>query len=434
MKLGAFDYITKPFDLDEVRAHRRAGRGHAARRRRCRRCRRRGAAEVGDAELIGRSPAMQEVFETIGRVAADRAPVLITGESGTGKELVASAHPRQLAPAPTGRSSPSTAPPCSETLLESELFGHETGAFTGARDATEGPVRAGRRRHALPRRDRRAWTCDAAGQAAARAAGARVRAGRRRRRRSRSTCASSPRPTATCRALIADGRFREDLYYRLNVVPIELPPLRKRKEDILLIAEHFIRDLNVKFGKNVVGFSPEAADAVMHYDWPGNVRELRNVLERLVLLEDTDLIAPWHLPTEISGRAGRLESGALSLGINSETLSFKAAKEAVLDRFEAQVPLRRPRPPCRQRHPGQHRLRPGARQLPAPDGGIRDQERGIQEGVRFKPNSRLRFAGLRETQAARIQQRTTDNGQPSAQVPCPSRPCTSSAPWSARRW
>ncbi len=221
-------------------------------------------------------------------VAQSRSTVLITGETGTGKELVA----RAIHDWSAQREMPLVRVNCAalpETLIESELFGHVRGAFTGAVGEQEGPVRAGRRRHDLPRRDRR-HRADGAGQAAARAAGARVRAARLRADGARWTSASSPRPIATCASSASEGRFHEDLYYRLNVIPIAMPPLRDRREDIPLLVEHFIRRHASRAGKRIDGIAPEAMAVLTEAPWPGNVRELENTVERAVVLAPQPVI------------------------------------------------------------------------------------------------------------------------------------------------
>ena len=219
---------------------------------------------------------MQEVFALIRRRRGSAATVLITGETGTGKELVA----RALHSTARARERPFVAVNCAaipETLLESELFGHKRGAFTDARtdapglfvEADGGTIFLDEIGELPPR---------AAGQAAARAAGARGPAARRDAQPRRSTCASSPRPTGTWRQRLASGAFREDLYYRLNVVHIQLPPLRERAEDILPLAEHFLAQLRgAARARTCAAFHEAATKALLGYDWPGNVRELENV-------------------------------------------------------------------------------------------------------------------------------------------------------------
>ena len=224
---------------------------------------------------------MQDILQLAREVASLRSTVLIQGESGTGKELIARAIHNSGDRAPK----PFVAVSCAalaETLLESELFGHEKGSFTGATAPEARQVRDGRRRHHLPRRDRR-HLAQAAGGPAARAAGA-----------ERSTAwAASEEVRVDVRVIaatnvnlqqaVADGRFRDDLFYRLNVIEIRIPPLRERREDIPLLAEHFIERLSRELGKEVTDISEGALRILMDYDWPGNVRELENAIERAIV-------------------------------------------------------------------------------------------------------------------------------------------------------
>jgi DNA-binding NtrC family response regulator len=331
MKKGAYDYITKPFDFPRLENIVEKSVDLLNLRKEVALLKH---GQVRHTEMIGRSPKMQEVFEIIRKVAAGPfTSVLITGESGTGKELVA----RAVHDNSSNAKKPFVAVSCTalqETLLESELFGHERGAFTDAREAKEGLFELA---------EGGTIFLDEIGDMDLKIQAKLLRALENREIRrvgGTKTIKVNVRAVAATNKDMAEmvrrGTFREDLYYRLRVVPIQLPPLRERREDILLIAEQFIRDLNQKFGRNVAGFTPEAADAMTHYDWPGNVRELRNVLERLVLLEDTELIAPRHLPPEISGRAARSAAGpaAITVALGAETMNFKAAKEAVTERFE----------------------------------------------------------------------------------------------------
>ena len=189
--------------------------------------------------LLGRTPAMTAVYKQIAHAASADAPVLIIGESGTGKELVARAihqhgnrSGRPFVPINCGA--------LTETLLESELFGHVKGSFTGAVSRHEGRVPDRPHRHRLSRRSRRD-VAGAAGQAAARAAGGRSARRSARAARSKSTCASSRPPTSTSRRAVAEGKFRQDLFYRLGVVIINLPPLRERRDDIPLLVERFLQ-------------------------------------------------------------------------------------------------------------------------------------------------------------------------------------------------
>ena len=224
--------------------------------------------------------------------------MLLLGESGTGKEVVRARHPHVERAARRGPSSPSTARRCRETLLESELFGHEKGAFTGAHRAEDGPLELA---------DGGTVFLDeigdmlagAAGQAAARPAGAGLRAGRAARGRSRSTCAIIAATNRDLEAAVKDGRFREDLYHRLNVMPITLPPLRERREDIPALAQFFLERFARETTKGFVEIAPDALERLYRYGWPGNVRELGNVVERAIVLGRPPRVTLEDLPPRV---------------------------------------------------------------------------------------------------------------------------------------
>jgi two-component system, NtrC family, response regulator AtoC len=280
MKLGAYDYVSKPFDLDEVLFTVRRALVQRSLVAQVQSFEHRDEAS-GDEELIGNSPRMLSVFKTIGRVAATSEPVLITGESGTGKEVVASSihanSPR------SGR--PFIKVNCaalSPNLLESELFGHERGAFTGA---------ISRRRGRFEQADGGTLFLDEVGELGIELQAKLLRVvqtGKFELVGGETTIATDVRiVAATNRDLltsIAEKRFREDLYYRLNVVAIELPPLRERRDDIPLLAEHIISRLARKYAWPHLGLSPETVRALCEQPWEGNVRQLQNVLVRAAIL------------------------------------------------------------------------------------------------------------------------------------------------------
>ncbi|MCK6505335.1 sigma-54 dependent transcriptional regulator [Myxococcota bacterium] len=288
LKLGAYDYITKPFEQDELRmvidkALRReeASRGVLH------------EDAAGRFAIIGRTPSMKQVYSLIEKVADSPTTVLIGGESGTGKELVARAlHDHSSrAKAPFIQVNCGAIP---EALFESELFGYEKGAFTGAVASKPGRFELA---HGgtlfldevgeLPLdlqvkllRVLQSGTYERVGGVRSLSSDVRVVA-------------------ATNRDLVREvkrGAFREDLYYRLNVIPIRLPPLRERVEDIPLLVEHFLAKFNTRLGKAVRGVTPEAMAALMAYRWPGNIRELENLMERSVLLADAPTLAARDLP------------------------------------------------------------------------------------------------------------------------------------------
>ena len=293
MKLGAFDYIQKP--VDPIRLKRLlASAGSQQLAEREIEIVRRKVQETGMlGSLVGKSPSMQEIFRLIERIAPNNVSVLITGESGTGKEVVA----RTLHEL-SGRSSrPFIAVNCAaipETLIESEIFGHERGAFTGAVE---------RRAGCFELAEEGTLLLDEIGEMpiATQAKLLRVLEDRTLRRLGSKietqinvrVLAATNKDPATA---IADGHLRSDLYYRLNVFNIEMPPLRGHREDIPLIADALVRTMNERHGCAVTGIDAELLQEFEAYDWPGNVRELRNVLERAVVLCGSGILNRQHLP------------------------------------------------------------------------------------------------------------------------------------------
>ena len=281
MKAGAVDFLLKPFSLD----HLMAVVGKALEVRALRDENRQLREELGRkydwANIVGRSPAMQEIFGTIVRVAPTRATVLLCGESGVGKDLVARAihyhSPRRDRPFVKINC---TALP--ENLMESELFGYEKGAFTGASATKLGK---------FEQADTGTVFLDEIGDVPA---SIQVKLLRILQEREFERLGSNKTRTidvrvlaatnADLRAALEEGSFREDLYYRLNVMPINIPPLRDRREDLPFLAEHFTRKLSRDLGSNVEGITEAAIARLLEYRWPGNVRELENVIERSVVL------------------------------------------------------------------------------------------------------------------------------------------------------
>ncbi len=309
MKLGAYDYITKPFDLDEVLfTVRRAltQKALVAQVQALATAPQPEAEEPAEEELVGRTPAMLQVFKTIGRVASTQEPVLILGESGTGKELVASAIHRNSDRA----GQPFVKVNCaalSPTLLESELFGHEKGAFTGA---------VARRVGRFERASGGTLFLDEIGDLDIDLQAKLLRvlqSGQFERVGGNETLQVDVRVIAATNrnlsALIAEQKFREDLFYRLSVVTIELPPLRARTEDIPLLAEHVVRRLARKYRWPQLALAPEAVEYLRARPWPGNVREMQNVLARAAILVRGRLILANDLrPTTPSTVASPAES------------------------------------------------------------------------------------------------------------------------------
>jgi two-component system response regulator PilR (NtrC family) len=296
MKLGAYDYLTKPFKLDELRLtiasaldRKRLHEENQALRRQLHR-------ERGFANFVGRSRRMLEVFETIRKIADSPSNVVITGETGTGKELVAQAVHHES----PRRDRPFVSVNCGaipEGLMESELFGHVKGSFTGAVSDTRGLFAAA---------DGGTLFLDEITEIRPSVQVKLLRATQERTiRRVGDTrdvrvdvrmIAASNRDLARA---VAEGTLREDLFYRLNVIPIHLPPLRERREDIPLLVAHFIQRLARETGKDVRGISPAALAVLEQYRWPGNIRELENAIERAIVLGGGPTLEVDALPSEL---------------------------------------------------------------------------------------------------------------------------------------
>jgi DNA-binding NtrC family response regulator len=324
MKHGAVDYITKPFEIDALRIKVRQYLERRELQREVVRLR----AQIDKRDrlcgLVGQSPVMHELFSTIQRVANSRATVLIRGESGTGKELVAKAI-HDLGPRVDG---PYVAINCAaipDTLIESELFGHEKGAFTDARDRRIGKFEAA---------SGGTLFLDEIGELSATAQAKLLRALQEKqieRLGSTETITVDVRVmAATNRNLESDiskGQFRTDLYYRLNVVPIEIPPLVERREDIRRLAEHFLGRAIELEGRGPKTLTRESISALERYPWPGNVRELENAIERAVAFAEGDALEIGDLPPVIV-RAGGVE------GLRDSVRTGKLAFEDAVGDFE----------------------------------------------------------------------------------------------------
>jgi DNA-binding NtrC family response regulator len=299
IRAGAYDFISKPYDLAALRETlaRSLGRRRLAGVRRDRPSAETdsGGRSAGPA-LVGHSPAIIEVMKTLARVAPSQATVLVVGETGTGKELVA----RTIHHYSERADRRFVAVNCSalaEGLLESELFGHVRGAFTGAAAARPGLFREA---------DHGTLFLDEIGDISPALQARLLRA----LQEHEIVPVGSETPVrvdvrvlaATHRDLpdlVRQGRFRDDLYYRLNVVTLTLPPLRARPQDIPLLIDHFLRELASRHGRGPVAVDPEAQRRLLTYDWPGNIRELQNVLERAMLLAEQDVIGSEHLPPDV---------------------------------------------------------------------------------------------------------------------------------------
>ena len=325
MKLGAFDYLTKPFEEDELLSLVRRALERRSLEREVVYLRSELERRHDFDEIVGQHPEVQKLFRLVSHVARTSTTVLITGESGTGKELIARAIHRQS----PRRDKPFVAvnpAAIADTLIESELFGHEKGAFTGAFQrklgrfelaqggtlfldeiATLRPELQAKLLRVLQEREIE-----------------RVGSGRAIKIDVRIIAATNVDLTEA----VARGGFRGDLYYRLNVVHLAVPPLRARREDIPLLVRHFIRRFNHEFGKRIDGPTPEALAALCAYGWPGNVRELQNVVERSAVLVEGASIGVDDLPME------------LSVGAPGDTFSEAVPLNEATDRFERQMVLR----------------------------------------------------------------------------------------------
>ncbi len=296
LKKGAYDYLTKPLDFDELRLAMERAMDHSQLKEENRLLRETLGSHFDIQNIIGRSTAMVKLLETVAQVAPSEATVLITGDSGTGKELIAGAihfnSPRKDGPFVKVNCAAIT-----ETLLESELFGHEKGAFTGAHRLKEGRFRQA---------DGGSLFLDEVSEMSL---GMQVKLLRALQEREITRVGGEEVIKVDVRIIAATNkdliqeveseRFREDLYYRLNVVTLNVPLLRERKEDIPLLAQHFLNTFAEKNRKQIKGFTPQAMDQLLKYDWPGNVRELMNAVERAVVLSRSEYLDEQDLPLVI---------------------------------------------------------------------------------------------------------------------------------------
>jgi DNA-binding NtrC family response regulator len=328
VKLGAYDYLSKPVNLEELKLVIEKGLQHRQLERKAEHLEQKIQESWSTAGLIGTSPAMKRVFQFIDKVAGTDTTVLIQGESGTGKELVAYAiHQRSLR-----KDKPFITIDCGaipEELVESELFGHEKGAFTGALQKKEGKFELAKGGTLF---------LDEIGNLPLPGQAKLLRALEQKQITRVGGISMIPvdvRIIAATNVVLSqatrEGKFREDLFYRLNVFILELPPLRERKEDIPLLVENFLHRFAQQQRKNIREISPEAMELLLNYHWPGNVRELRNVLERAIILAE-DSIRPEHLPNF----SGSTPSPSLS---SLSTLPFSEAKDKVLSDLEKEYIL-----------------------------------------------------------------------------------------------
>ena len=296
MKAGAYDYITKPFKVDAVRVVIDKALEKSELVKENFRLKRQIQEQSRFERIVGRSPSMRRVFEMISRVASTRATILVSGESGTGKELAARAiHNRSdLAGGPFVPINCGAIP---EHLIESELFGHMKGSFTGAMRDKEGLFQSATGGTLF---------LDEIGELPVNMQVKLLRVLQEKRvkrvgsvREEPVDCRIVAASNRQLREMVEAGTFREDLYYRLNVIQIELPPLRERREDIPLLMQHFIRKYSEEHGKRVDGVTDEAMKILLDYPYPGNIRELENIVERMVTLETSEWLGidglPYHM-------------------------------------------------------------------------------------------------------------------------------------------
>ncbi len=310
LKSGAYDYLIKPLDIEELKIL-------VAKALRFRQLEQENVylkERLNDrfdfSKILGRSPAMNSLFETMALVAPSEATVLIVGDSGTGKELIASAV-HQNSPR---KDRPLIKVNCAalpETLLESELFGHEKGAFTGAIARKQGRFQLAHKSSIF------------FDEIAEMAPATQAKILRVLQEREFEPVGSSQAFKVDTRIIAATnknleeeikaGRFREDLYYRINVVTLVVPPMRERREDIPLLADFFLKQYAEKNNRSIKGFTPRAVDLLMRYDWPGNVRELENVVERAVIMARGDMITPLEFPDVLQDLDEEAKASPLAL-------------------------------------------------------------------------------------------------------------------------
>jgi two-component system response regulator AtoC len=321
MKAGAYDYLQKPFKNDELLLVLKKAEEREALRRENRVLRQEIRKENLFEDILSKSPNMQAIFKTIAKIADYKTTALITGESGTGKELVARAiHKRS-----SRRGGPFLAVNCGaipENLLESELFGYKRGAFTDAVVDRQGLFEQAHQGTLL---------LDEVGELPLSLQVKLLRVLQegtiRRLGDTKDVVVDVRILAATHRDLSAEtqaGRFREDLFYRINVLPIVVPPLRQRKEDVPLLVEHFIARNNARFGTAIRGLTPEARRVLLEYAWPGNVRELENTVERAMVLCESDTLTENDLPDRV-----REARDPIQLHLGSGELSIKKTHRVV---------------------------------------------------------------------------------------------------------
>jgi len=324
LKAGAFEYLAKPLDIEELKILVQKALEYYRLREENLTLKERLGSRFDFSRIIGKGRKMKELFDFLAQVAPSEATVLILGESGTGKELVANAihHNSPRTQQPFVKVACAALP---ETLLESELFGHEKGAFTGAIARREGRFQAAHRGTIF---------LDEVGEMSL---AIQTKLLRVLQEREFEPVGSSRTAKVDVRVIAAtnkdlgkeikEGRFREDLFYRLNVIPIHLPPVRERKEDIPALANHFLSLYREKNKKEIKEISPKALDLLIRHDWPGNIRELENCLERAVIVARGELIAPADLPPAIQNLPAGKEDAEIPFPAG---ISLQEAEKALI--------------------------------------------------------------------------------------------------------
>lgn len=330
MKLGAYDYITKPFDIDELRLIINRSLSTKALEQEVKYRREEMDKSFDFGNIIGKSKSMKDIFKVVKQIADSKSTALIMGESGTGKELIS----RAIHYNSNRKSYPFVTINCAaipETLIESELFGHEKGAFTNAIERKLGRFEVAHQGTLF---------LDEIGELSL-ATQAKILRFLEEREFNRVGGSKTIKVdvrliTATNKdlnQLIRKAGFREDLYYRINVVPILIPPLRERKEDIPLLVEHFINKFSVENNKGVKGITKEALDLMMQYEWPGNIRELENLIERVIALTSNEYIQINELPLSFKNvpKINELKDSILNRKVSFLEAEEEFEKEVILD-------------------------------------------------------------------------------------------------------
>ena len=332
LKKGAYDYLTKPLDFDVLRLTMERAMDHTHLKEENRLLKESLGERFDRQNIIGNSPGMVRLFETIAQVAPSEATVLITGESGTGKELIAGAihynSERKMGPFVKVNCAALT-----ETLLESELFGHEKGAFTGAHRRKEGQFSLA---------DHGSLFLDEVSEMPL---SMQVKLLRVIQEREFARVGGEEVIRVDVRLIaatnkdlaeeIAAGRFREDLFYRLNVVTLHMPPLRERRDDIPLLAQHFLKTFAEKNRKAIKGYTPRSMDHLLRYDWPGNVRELMNAVERMVVLSRADYVDESDLPPAIVEQVGAAPPQLPAQALPADLPLEEVEKASILQTLES---------------------------------------------------------------------------------------------------